>query len=707
MVRFIRKYIFAGAEKNAFAPHILLVLFIYTVLVSIYTGLFFSEDIAVIRATISVVMVITYVAFERSPLGSEALAFLAPVVIITFLTGSAIFFKGDFLLFAYASGAAMISLTYLKPKGLAAYIAVTSVAHASILLIFGINLLGPAFTTVYNYLYYTVSVALNILVYIFCKSYEQTLSALTEAKNDANQAALAKGAFLSNMSHEIRTPMNAIIGMTAIGKASNDIDDAHYALSKIGDASAHLLGIINDVLDMSKIESGSFDLSRIEFSFIEMLQRVISVISFRVEEKKQNFTLRIDKKIPSIVIGDEQRLAQIITNLLGNAIKFTPNEGSVYLNSRLIKEDGDLCTVQIEVIDSGIGISPEQQSRLFQSFQQADTSIARKFGGTGLGLSISKNLVEMMGGTIWSESELGKGATFAFTVQLERSNSPEYAFISEETNWTGIRILAVDDNSGILGYIKSFVEGFWAQCDVVLCGMDALSLARRRTYDIYFLDWKLSDMDGLQLAKDLKAINHDRQAMVVIMLSNNEWGDIEERAKKAGVDGFLPKPLFPSAIADIINESYAAKEQKLDDSSNAAPIDFSGRCILLAEDVEINREIVMSLLEPTGLKIVCAENGAKAVRLFNDSPTKYDMIFMDVQMPEMDGYEATRNIRSHDSPTAKTIPIIAMTANVFREDIERCIKAGMNAHIGKPLDIKKVMGMLKKYLHMRPPDEQS
>jgi signal transduction histidine kinase/PAS domain-containing protein/ActR/RegA family two-component response regulator len=394
---------------------------------------------------------------------------------------------------------------------------------------------------------------------------------LKEALDKATVASKAKGEFLSNMSHEMRTPLNAIIGMTAIGKKSDDLKQKDYALGKIDNASKHLLGVINDVLDMSKIEANMLELSPVEYDFEKMLQKTVAVINFRVDEKKQKFKVNVDPAIPPTLIGDDQRLVQVITNLLGNAIKFTEEGGTITLDARLAEENDNVCTIQIAVSDTGIGISAEQQEKLFRSFQQAESSTTRKFGGSGLGLAISKNIVEMMGGAIQIESKPGKGSTFTFTI-----------------------------------------------------------LAKRGTHK------KTADITAEEMPLDINGL-------------------------------------------------------------------FAGHCILLAEDVEINREIVQALLEPTQLSIDCAENGFEAVRMFKKAPQKYALIFMDVQMPEMDGFEATRQIRTFEAEKRKKglhgqIPIIAMTANVFREDIEKCLKAGMNSHLGKPLDFNEVLEKLRSHL---------
>jgi len=523
------------------------------------------------------------------------------------------------------------------------------------------------------------------------------LNFLAKKQAEAHSASVAKSVFLANMSHEIRTPMNAIIGMTSIGRSASNIERKNYCLARIDYASKHLLGIINDILDMSKIEAGKFELSYMKFNLERMLHQVENVNNIRISEKQQTFSINIDHLIPKNLIGDEQRLAQVITNLIGNAVKFTPEKGSIKLDIKFMGEENGVCTIKFAITDTGIGIKSEQQANLFQSFQQAENNIARQFGGTGLGLSISKGIVEMMGGRIWVESEIGAGATFAFTIQTK------YAEEKKQTipDLKNIRILVVDDDSLMIVFFQEVIKGFGASCDTAKSGEEALQLIEQNgVYDIYFVDWKLPGIDGMVLTETLKARDLEfKTKSYVVMISSIEWSLIEEEAKRVGVDKFLQKPLFPSSILDIINSVIYTQQQKPADDIEANIVEqFEGHCILLVEDVEINREIVQALLEPTLINIDCAENGEEAVKMFREAPDKYSMIFMDIQMPRMDGYQATRAIRSLNIPQAKTIPIVAMTANVFREDIEKCLAAGMNSHVGKPLNLEMVLSKLHIYL---------
>ena len=409
-----------------------------------------------------------------------------------------------------------------------------------------------------------------IITLMNVSNFRKMIDVITELKDQADSAAHAKGFFLANMSHEIRTPMNAIIGMVNIGKSAADIERKDYCFGRIESASNHLLGVINDILDVSKIESGKFDISAVPFSFEMMFKSIINIITFRTDEKKQKLTVTIDENIPEMLTGDDQRLSQVVVNLLGNAVKFTPEGGLIGVDAKMVSRENDLYTIQIAVSDNGIGISKEQQARLFVPFQQAESSTSRKFGGTGLGLTISKNIVEMMNGRIWVESEVGKGSSFLFTVQLGRA---------EKTS--------------------AFSSAY--QDETIL-----------------------------------------------------SWEDDQDR--------------------------------------------FKGRRILLAEDVEINREIIIALLEPASITIDTAENGVEAVKMFSDAPDQYDMVFLDIQMPEMDGYEAARQIRALKHPAAVTVPIVAMTANAFVEDVERALQAGMNDHIAKPINVDELWKKMSRYM---------
>ncbi|MCL2548906.1 MAG: response regulator, partial [Symbiobacteriaceae bacterium] len=479
----------------------------------------------------------------------------------------------------------------------------------------------------------------------------QMTQELATALEQARSASQAKTAFLSNMSHEIRTPINAIVGMTMIGKSAPSAEKKDYAFEKIETASSHLLGVINDVLDMSKIEAGKFELSNIPFDFEKMLQKVINVIGFRVNEKEQHLSVNLDPQIPQWVIGDDQRLAQVITNLLSNAVKFTPNEGMVSLNLRNLGEIEGFCVIEIQVKDNGVGISPEQQARLFNSFEQAETSTSRKFGGTGLGLAISRQIVELMNGEISVSSSLGEGATFTVVIELERAASSSYQPVSG-VSLVDTRILVIDDDPETLEFFTTLAERLGIQCDTAIDGMQALELfAANNNYHICFVDWQMPDMDGITLAGRIRSM--EAEETIIVLISALEWLSVEQKARDAGVNAFLSKPLFPADVTECINNHITLRNIPEDAVPRELTLSFSGHRILLAEDIEINREIVLELLQPTELAIDCATNGAEAVRLFSAAPESYDMIFMDIQMPAMDGLTATEHIRALDLPRAR------------------------------------------------------
>jgi hemerythrin-like metal-binding protein len=440
-----------------------------------------------------------------------------------------------------------------------------------------------------------------------------------------------------------------------------------------------------------------------DFDLEKMLINITNVVNIRAEAKYQNFVVNLNKGVPLSIFGDELRLSQVITNLLTNAIKFTPEYGKVILKIEKDGETGDEIILKMEVSDSGIGISEDRQKLLFTSFEQGDNSISQKFGGTGLGLAISKRIVELMNGRIWIESELDKGAKFIFTVKLKKGKEKADVGLNLKINKDDIRILAVDDSDEMRDYFAHVMDSFNLPCDVAASGEEALELINKcgdKPYNVFFIDWKMPGMDGLELAKKIKEITCD--SSVITMLSSADWYSIEDEAIAAGVKRFIPKPLFPSILVDAINECFGVESAKIINKSQRRSIEshfnFDNYTILVAEDNEINREILAAVLEKTGVLVDFAENGIMAVSMFEENHDRYSLILMDVQMPEMDGYEATRIIRSFEFLHAKDIPIIAMTANVFREDIENCLSAGMNDHIGKPIDPDVLYTTIKRHI---------
>ncbi|MDL2300516.1 response regulator [Clostridiaceae bacterium OttesenSCG-928-D20] len=523
------------------------------------------------------------------------------------------------------------------------------------------------------------------------------IDSLRRAVDSAEKASEAKSNFLSNMSHEIRTPMNAIIGMTSIAKGAKTPEKKDYCLQKIDEASNHLLGVINDVLDMSKIEANKLELSMLEFSLEKVLMRVTGVISYNVDQRGQKLFVKLDPKLPKRLITDEQRLSQVLTNLLSNAVKFTPEGGTITLSASLVSKNGDMAKLRFDVSDTGIGISREQQEKLFQSFSQADSSISRKFGGTGLGLVISKKIVNLMNGDIKIESTLGEGSTFSFTIKAPMGK--DKAENGGEVNWNNLNIMAVDDSNDVLDFFEIFSEAHDCSCYTASSGKEALAMIKGDLpeIDVFFIDYKMPDMDGIELTRRIR--EGENKNAIIIMISAYEWNDISDRAIDAGVNTYVPKPLFSSSIIDSVNQYFFANRKNSEvATANWLENIYAGKKILLAEDIEINQEILIALLDSTGIEIDCAENGQIAYEMFKKDPRSYDLIFMDIHMPDVDGYTATKLIRELDDHWALDVPIIAMTANVFKEDIEKCLQYGMNSHIGKPLDFDEVIKQLTKYL---------
>ena len=521
-----------------------------------------------------------------------------------------------------------------------------------------------------------------------------------EAQLEAENASQAKSEFLSNMSHDIRTPMNAIVGMTTIAIANiNNQDQVEGCLKKIALSSKHLLGLINDVLDMSKIESGKMTLNMDQVSLREVMDSIVSIVQPQVKAKKQQFNVSIHDISTENVCCDGVRLNQVLLNLLSNAVKFTPEGGSIQISlyeESSPKGDG-FVRIHLHVRDSGIGMSPEYMEHIFESFTREDNTRVHKTEGTGLGMSITKYIVDAMGGTIAVHSEQGKGSEFRVTLDLEKAQIQEMDMVLPDWN-----MLVVDDDRQLCVSTAAALKSIGVRADWTLDGTSAIDMACRRhanhnDYHIILLDWKLPDMDGIQTAQELR--RRLGENIPILLISAYDWGEIEDRAKQAGINGFISKPLFKSTLYYGLRQ-YAGIPGEHGEHPDRRQLELSGRRILLAEDNELNWEIASELLTSNlGLSLDWAENGEICLEMFRQSePGTYDAILMDIRMPVMTGYEATRAIRALDRPDAGTIPIIAMTADAFSEDIKRCLDCGMNAHVAKPIDVRDVARQLEKFI---------
>jgi signal transduction histidine kinase/DNA-binding response OmpR family regulator len=557
-----------------------------------------------------------------------------------------------------------------------------------------IGLISPK--TAYYEKIYSLVMTMAVLGFILMLTSVYLLISTYMEKIRSDEENASKSTFLARMSHEIRTPMNAIIGMTGIARKSSDLTKIQYCLDKVADASEHLLGVINDILDMSKIEAGKLQLDPTDFLIQTMIDRVINLSSFRIKKKNQSLAVQVDDDVPKSIIADIQRLSQVITNLLSNANKFTPETGEIKLTLQCLERNSEKCRLRIECEDTGIGISEDQKRRLFNSFEQADASTSRKFGGTGLGLSISKCIVEMMDGEIWIESQPGMGSKFIFTINVGVGVSDYMSNIQTDYNWSKLRVAVVSQLKSVhdafitlsemLGFsLKSMQDGFEAIKNIA-------GSAERP--NIVFADCSLKGLSGLELVREMRERGFSE---IYVAIMAQEASPASKEAQAAGADKVIPMPLARTDVLDVI-VSYAAQSAGLYDARGSASATFPEKTLLIAEDVDINREIVSAMLEQTEVSIDFAVDGENAFNMFAQNPYKYDMIFMDLQMPIMDGFEATRKIRSLSAARAGEIPIVAMTANVFKEDIDKCLSAGMNDHVGKPIDLNEVLEKMGKYL---------
>ena len=539
----------------------------------------------------------------------------------------------------------------------------------------------------------------RIVIVISDRSEERKLqNALSASLEIAKNANAAKSNFLANMSHDIRTPMNAIVGYSTL--LIKDADDKNKVIEigkKITYSSQHLLSLINDVLDMSKIESGRTSLNSDKVDVSEVINNISEIVQVQTKSKKQSFEIKTKGNIPPYIYADKLRLTQILLNLLSNAVKYTEKNGTISLVVEGYGNNGQTCHLRFIVSDNGQGMSSEFVEKIFEPFSRETNSMTNKIQGTGLGMSITKSIIDLMGGTIDIQSELGKGSVFTvdliFSVPLDEND--DNFFADHEIT----RVLVGDDEIDVTENIQSILSDAGLECDAAIGGLESVDKATRayednNSYDVIILDWKMPDMDGVECVRRIrKEIGKD---VPIFVLSSYDVSEIEDEAKKAGVDLFLPKPFFLSNFQRVLDTYYQNKANTEEEGNNSD--DFSGVKILVAEDNEINAEIITELLDSIGIKCVIAEDGLEALRVFTEeSPDEFDMIFMDIQMPIMDGYESARRIRASNNTRAKSIPIIAMTANAFEDDVKASMASGMNAHISKPIDFERLKSIIKSF----------
>ena len=526
--------------------------------------------------------------------------------------------------------------------------------------------------------------------------------ALSEAVRAAETANKAKSTFLSNMSHDIRTPMNAIIGFTTL--AVSNIDEKKRVqdyLGKILSSSNHLLSLINDILDMSRIESGKIHLEETEVSLSEVLHDLKTIISGQIHAKQLELYMDAMDVTNEDVYCDKTRLNQVLLNLLSNAVKFTPAGGTVSVRIRQChgtQKGSEL--YEIRVKDNGIGMSQEFVQKIFSPFERERTSTVSRTQGTGLGMAITKNIVDMMGGTIEVQTEQGKGTEFI--VRLPFRTQPEHQRTEKIAELEGLKALVVDDDFNTCDSVTKMLVRVGMRSEWTLSGKEAVLRARQSmelgdAFHAYIIDWRLPDMNGIEVTRQIRSLGDDTP---IIILTAYDWSDIEAEARAAGVTAFCAKPLFMSDIRETLMTAIGQSQSEPEDSVlPAAGSDFRGRCILLVEDNELNREIAVELLNEYGFLIDSAENGAEAVeKVKNSEPGNYDLVLMDVQMPVMNGYEATKQIRALDDPALAGITILAMTANAFDEDRKKALKCGMDGFLSKPIVIEELISTLQKNL---------
>ena len=523
--------------------------------------------------------------------------------------------------------------------------------------------------------------------------------ALSDALAQAQHANASKTTFLSNMSHDIRTPMNAIIGFTTMAlRHFENRGQVKDSLEKVLSSSNHLLGLINDILDMSRIESGRVEVAEQEVNLSDLIHNLIHIIQPQVTAKQQKFQIDAFKVKNEDVYADQLKVNQVLINILSNAVKYTPSTGSIFFRISQYESQIPGCAkYEFRIKDNGLGMSKEFLKHVFDAFEREETSTKSGIQGTGLGMSITKKMVELMGGDIYVESEKDKGSEFTVTLDLRLRQNVKQIPIQELKD---LRALVVDDDFNTCESVTAMLKQMGMRSEWTTSPREAVFRAGRALdddpFNAYIIDWLMPDQNGIETVRQIRRVVGDTAP--VIILTAYDYSDIELEAKAAGVTTFCTKPLFMSDLKNALSRAIHGHEAD-DKPDDLASTDFSGKRVLLVDDIEVNREIAKAILTEIGLDVEEAGDGSDAVQMVKDSPPNhYDIILMDVQMPVMNGYDATRNIRALNRKDAKTVPIVAMTANAFEEDKENALKAGMDDHLAKPLDIPKLLATLKKYL---------